>query len=234
MLISVSRSRSLSEVTPRVAEKRGWPAPPFSLTLPELTKRLIDLVFATGLLVVTLPLGLAIGLGVKLNSPGPVLFRHRRVGLAGRSFSCLKFRTMVQDAEEWLERDGALRATYRSNGFKLPAEADPRVTGFGRVLRRTHLDELPQLINVLAGDLSLVGPRPIITEELDFFPDSDRDQLLSVRPGIFGLWTALGRNRVNYPERAAIELRYVETRSNAGDIAILLRHLPVLLHGQSD
>ena len=197
-----------------------------------VTKRLFDILIATSSLVLLSPVILLIALGVKLTSPGPVLFNHGRVGLGRKPFGCLKFRTMVKDAEEWLRRDTHLNSVYRENGFKVPTGADPRVTTFGRILRRTHLDELPQLINVIKGDLSIVGPRPIVTEELGYFPGSDADRLLSVRPGIFGLWTALGQDRVNYPERAHVELSYLDHRSVLFDLAILFRHVPVLLKGQ--
>ncbi len=199
-----------------------------------MTKRLFDIVIATSSLVLLSPVALLIALGVKLTSPGSVLFKHTRVGLERKPFGCLKFRTMVEGAEDWLHSDPHLRSLYRENGFKVPAGADPRVTSFGQILRRTHLDELPQLINVIKGDLSIVGPRPIMTEELEYFPGSDTDRLLSVRPGIFGPWTALGQDRVNYPERAQVELSYLDRRSGLNDLAILLRHVPVLLKGQSD
>ncbi len=197
-----------------------------------MTKRLFDILIATSSLVLLSPVVFLVALGVKLTSPGPVLFNHTRVGLGRKPFGCLKFRTMVKDAEEWLQRDTHLNSVYRENGFKVPTRADPRVTTFGQILRRTHLDELPQLINVIKGDLSIVGPRPIVSEELDCFPGSDVDRLLSVRPGIFGLWTAMGRDRVNYPERAHVELSYLDHRSVLLDLAILFRHVPVLLRGQ--
>ena len=198
-----------------------------------VTKRLFDILVATSSLVLLSPLVVLIALGVKLTSPGPVLFSHARVGLGRRPFGCLKFRTMVEDAEEWLRRDAHLNSVYRENGFKVPVGEDPRVTGFGRILRSTHLDELPQLINVIKGDLSIVGPRPIMTEELDYFPGTDCDRLLSVRPGIFGPWTALGQDRVNYPERARVELSYLDRQSLLRDSVLLFRHVPVLLKGQS-
>jgi len=195
-------------------------------------KRLFDILIATSSLLLLSPVVFLIALGVKLTSPGPVLFNHARVGLGRKPFGCLKFRTMVEDAEQWLRRDTQLNSVYRENGFKVPTGADPRVTTFGHILRRTHLDELPQLINVIKGDLSIVGPRPIVIEELDCFPRPDVDRLLSVRPGIFGLWTAMGQDRVNYPERAQVELSYLDNRSVLFDLVILFRHVPVLLKGQ--
>ena len=197
-----------------------------------VTKRLFDILVATSSLMLLSPLIVLIALGVKLTSPGPVLFSHARVGRGRTPFGCLKFRTMVEDAESWLQRDPHLNSVYLENGFKVPVGEDPRVTGFGRILRSTHLDELPQLINVIKGDLSIVGPRPIVIEELDCFPRPDVDRLLSVRPGIFGLWTAMGQDRVNYPERAQVELSYLDNRSVLFDLVILFRHVPVLLKGQ--
>jgi lipopolysaccharide/colanic/teichoic acid biosynthesis glycosyltransferase len=196
-------------------------------------KRAFDILASLALLTLAFPLCAAVALAVKLTSRGPVLFGHIRCGRGGRDFRCLKFRTMVEDAEKWLERDPALLEAYRENGFKLPLKKDPRVTRVGKVLRFTHLDELPQLLNVLGGNMSLVGPRPIIEEELDWYGDRV-DDLLSVRPGVFGPWTAQGRRRVGYPERAGIEVGYVENGTLLGDVRILLQHFPILLSGQRD
>ncbi len=196
-------------------------------------KRLFDILVSLTLLVLSLPLFVLVALAVKLSSPGPVLFGHARCGRRGREFRCLKFRTMVQDAEEWLERDPELLEAHRRNGFKLPLRADPRVTRVGMLLRFTHLDELPQLLNVLKGDMSLVGPRPIVEEELEWY-GRWAGELLSVRPGIFGPWTAQGKRRVSYPERARVELQYVWNGTFLGDCGILLRHLPILLAGQQE
>jgi lipopolysaccharide/colanic/teichoic acid biosynthesis glycosyltransferase len=138
---------------------------------------------------------------------------------------------MVADAEERLREHPELMERYRANGFKLKCADDPRVTRLGWVLRYTHLDELPQIYNVLVGDMSLVGPRPIVEEELEWYGASSGD-LLSVRPGIFGPWTAQGKDRVEYPARVEVELGYVRGHSLAGDLRILARHVPVLLTGQ--
>lgn len=196
-------------------------------------KRMFDAVGALTLLALSSPLFLVTALVVKMTSRGPVLFGHARCGRGGRKFQCWKFRTMVEDAEDWLDRDPALRAAHRSNGFKLPLHADPRVTRLGRFLRFTHLDELPQLLNVLNGDMSLVGPRPIVDEELAWYGDRSAD-LLSVRPGVFGPWTAQGKRRSAYPERVQVELGYVANGTFLGDCRILLRHLPVLMSGQRE
>jgi exopolysaccharide production protein ExoY len=196
-------------------------------------KRVFDVVASLALLVLSLPLFALVPLAIKLRSPGPVLFGHVRCGRRGRAFRCLKFRTMVEDAEQWLERDAELHDAHRRNGFKLPLRTDPRVTRVGTLLRFTHLDELPQLLNVLKGDMSLVGPRPIVEEELTWY-GRRAAELLAVRPGVFGPWTVQGNRRVGYPERADVELTYVANGTLLGDCKILLRHLPILLSGQRD
>ena len=142
---------------------------------------------------------------------------------------------MIVGAEEWLSRDEKLSVRHREQGFKLPVCEDPRITSIGRILRRSQLDELPQLWNVLMGEMSLVGPRPLVAEELCWFNTEDTKQLLSVRPGIFGPWTAQGRRRPSYPSRAELDLSYVKEGSSVlKDAALLLRHVPVVLRGQSE
>jgi lipopolysaccharide/colanic/teichoic acid biosynthesis glycosyltransferase len=196
-------------------------------------RRALDVVSALILLVATAPLLLgAIGF-LALTTGRPVFFGHRRLGRGGRSFRCWKLRTMRVDAEKVLALRPGLRRLHRRNGFKLPASRDPRIVRGGRWLRRSHLDELPQLFNVLVGDMSLVGPRPIVPDELELF-GKDAKTLLSVRPGIFGAWTSLGRRRPPYPERARIEVEWVRRRSLATDATILLRSFAVVLRGQRE
>jgi lipopolysaccharide/colanic/teichoic acid biosynthesis glycosyltransferase len=195
-------------------------------------KRLFDLVVTSALLLLAAPVLLACALAVKLTSAGPVLFGHERCGRDGAVFRCLKFRTMVTDAEAWLDRDPDLKAHHQRNGFKLKRREDPRVTPVGHFLRYAHLDELPQLLNVLRGEMSLVGPRPVVTEELAWYRERAAE-LLSVRPGIFGPWTAQGRRRVDYPTRVDVELSYVEAEPSVPrDVKLLLRNVPVLIMGQ--
>jgi lipopolysaccharide/colanic/teichoic acid biosynthesis glycosyltransferase len=165
---------------------------------------------------------------VKLDSRGPGLFSHRRLGLNGMGFPCLKFRSMHADADERLRADGPLYREYAANDFKLPAERDPRLTRVGRFLRRTSLDELPQLLNVLRGDMSLVGPRPIVPEELEKYGHGAA-LFLSLKPGITGAWAVNGRSEVAYPDRADLELEYVRAWSLLGDVGILLRTVPAVL-----
>lgn len=185
-------------------------------------KRVIDFVGAIALVIALLPLLLLVSIVIKLDSPGQVLFAHRRLGRHGRHFDCLKFRTMVMDAEHRVFEDEHLRHQYVSNHFKIPSALDPRITRLGRLLRRSSLDELPQLWNVIKGDMALVGPRPIVALEATHYGDQ-LDVLLSVRPGLTGRWAVEGRSRVGYPARVAVELAYVRERSVLLDLAILVK-----------
>ena len=185
-------------------------------------KRTLDIVGALVLIVLTLPTMLLVAAAVFITDPGPVVFRQRRLARDGGSFRIWKFRTMVVDAEERLHGDPALYRQYLENHHKLPAHIDPRITRVGRLLRSTSLDELPQLFNVLAGSMSLVGPRPVLRSELLNY-GAGAEQLLSVRPGMTGLWQVSGRSRVGYPERAEIDLDYASRWTIGMDIGILLR-----------
>ena len=193
-------------------------------------RRGADLVAAAALLLLAAPVLLLCAALVLIESGRPAFFGHRRLGRGGQAFRCWKLRTMVPGAEALLERDAALRSRYVQNGFKLGAGDDPRVTRVGRWLRRRHLDELPQLLNVLQGSMSLVGPRPVVPDELAEYGPHGQD-LLRVRPGITGAWTSLGLRRPDYPERARLELDYVRNRSLRGDLGILLRSMPAVLQG---
>ena len=184
-------------------------------------KRTFDIVASLIGLIVVLPLLGALSMLICCESAGPPLFRHQRVGLRGRRFGCLKLRTMRPDAEKQLRANSALYDEYRRHHFKIPDDRDPRTTRIGRWLRRTSLDELPQLWNVLVGDMSLVGPRPVVDEELALYQGS-RTLLLSMRPGITGAWAVSGRQCVGYPERCDLELRYVREWRPWLDVKILL------------
>ena len=189
-------------------------------------KRVIDAVGAALLLLVWGPMFAIIAVWVKLDSAGPAIYGHERIGQHGRPFRCLKIRSMREDAQSLLESDPELRSRYVENNFKLPALFDPRLTRSGRFLRRTSLDELPQLLNVLRGEMSLVGPRPVVAEEVSRFDDPEL--LLSVRPGITGEWATHGRNAVGYPERARIELNYIRNWSLSRDCVVLLKTIPAI------
>jgi exopolysaccharide production protein ExoY len=151
--------------------------------------------------------------------------------LGGRRFGCLKLRTMRRDAEQRLRADSALYDEYRRHHFKIPDDRDPRTTRIGRWLRRTSLDELPQLWNVLVGDMSLVGPRPVVDEELALYQGSCTT-LLSMRPGITGAWAVGGRDCVGYPERCSLELNYVRQWRPWLDAKILIATVGVVMAPQ--
>ncbi|MEM5454150.1 sugar transferase [Paraburkholderia phytofirmans] len=196
----------------------------------DFTKRTFDILGASVLLLVLLPIFLVIAC-VVLSDGGSAFFGHPRVGRGGRSFRCLKFRSMVPKADvvlaELLATDANAREEWNRD-FKL--KNDVRITTVGRFLRKTSLDELPQLWNVLRGDMSLVGPRPIITKELERY-GSDAHYYLSVRPGVTGLWQVSGRNNVDYATRVALDVSYVKERSTLLDISILLRTFKVVFDG---
>jgi lipopolysaccharide/colanic/teichoic acid biosynthesis glycosyltransferase len=192
-------------------------------------KRVIDITGALLALVVAAPLLAVLSLLVVFESPGNPIFKHSRVGFRGRKFNCLKLRTMRADAESMLRADPEMYEAYRQNHFKIPDRRDPRVTRIGRFLRRTSLDELPQLWNILVGEMSLVGPRPVVEEELALYGD-DKDLMLSVRPGLTGAWAVNGRQAVGYPERCELELGYVRERTMLRDARIVMRTAAVVLH----
>jgi exopolysaccharide production protein ExoY len=180
-------------------------------------------------LVLLSPLYAAIGLVVKLDSPGPVFYRHRRIGRDGRVFHCLKFRTMYRNADsrldEILRRDPQAAAEFAAT-FKL--KNDPRITRIGRILRKTSLDEMPQFINVVAGEMSVVGPRPIVAEELVRYGDW-AGNLLAVRPGVTGHWQVSGRNDTTYDERVALDMHYLRNWSLSEDIRIVFKTIGAIL-----
>lgn len=186
-------------------------------------KRGVDITGALVGLVASAPLMLALAALIRLESKGWPLFLHTRVTRDGHRFGCLKLRTMQVDAEAQLERDAMLFDSYVRNNYKIPEDQDPRVTRLGRFLRRTSLDEVPQFWNVLVGDMSLVGPRPLVPSELEHYTGARQRLLLSMRPGLTGAWAVSGRHGVSYPERTEIELSYVRSWSLASDVVVLLR-----------
>src|ERR1700689_4808819 len=191
-------------------------------------KRGFDLVVASFILFGCAPLMLFLALAVCLDG-GPALFGHRRVGAGGREFTCWKFRSMVVDAEaalaHTLAHDPLARREWERD-FKL--RKDPRVTPLGKFLRKSSLDELPQLFGVLMGDMSLIGPRPIVWDEVARYGPAFADYT-ACRPGITGLWQVSGRNDIAYAERVAIDRHYARSWSFQGDVAILWRTLGVVL-----
>jgi lipopolysaccharide/colanic/teichoic acid biosynthesis glycosyltransferase len=213
--------RQLIELTP--PSLRGW-----QLAL----KRAMDLGGAVAGLALLGPVMLVLAAIVRLDSAGPALFVQRRVGAKGRLFHCFKFRSMKQDAEQILRANPELYRKYLASHFKLPERDDPRLTRVGRFLRKTSLDELPQLFNVLLGQMSLVGPRPIVPAELEHYGYEAALVFMSLKPGMTGAWAVNGRSKVGYPGRAQMELDYIRRWSLLGDLAILLRTVPAVLGGR--
>jgi exopolysaccharide production protein ExoY len=196
----------------------------------DVVKRIFDFLFSVTVLSLLLPFLALIAAAIKIKSPGPILFSHTRIGRGGRPFQCLKFRSMYIDAEERLEKllasDAALRNEWdRTHKLK----NDPRILPFGEFLRKTSLDELPQFWNVIKGDLSVVGPRPVVQKEVSQHFGAKAAKILSIRPGITGLWQTSGRSSLSYPERVALEATYVERRSFLLDLQLVLRTVPAML-----
>ena len=187
-------------------------------------KRLLDAVLGAALLVCALPLLLAVGLAVLAASGWPVLYASERVGLGGRPFRMQKFRTMISDADRVIERWRETRLDLADEyGKNFKVKDDPRITPLGRLLRKTSLDELPQLWNVVRGDMSLVGPRPVPGKEMEDQYGAMTGQVLSVRPGMTGLWQINGRSRTTYEERVRMDLTYAQDLSLLGDVKVLLK-----------
>lgn len=192
-------------------------------------KRFFDLAFSLTMLIVLSPLLLLLALLVVLTSRGPAIYRHRRLGKNGRIIQVLKFRTMVDHADQHLDSLTARQRREFSERFKL--ENDPRVTAFGRFLRRTSLDELPQLVNIVLGEMSLVGPRPVVAEEAAKY-GADRERFLSVTPGLTGYWQAYARSSCDYEQRMRMELEYVGHANALWDLQILLATCRTVLLGK--
>jgi lipopolysaccharide/colanic/teichoic acid biosynthesis glycosyltransferase len=188
-------------------------------------KRVLDIGLCLSALVLLGPVLLTIGLLVKIDSPGPAFYRRRVLGRGGGQFDAFKLRTMRTDGEQILDRHPELRAQLAQD-HKL--ENDPRVTKLGAFLRKTSIDELPQLVNVLRGEMSLIGPRMISPPELTRY-GAHADELLSVRPGISGLWQVSGRSSLAPDDRVRLDLRYIRTRTVWGDIVLIARTIPAVL-----
>lgn len=185
-------------------------------------KRALDIIGAIIGLVIFSPFFIVIPFLFLLGeNKGPVFFKQVRIGEKGKEFRIYKFRTMIVNAEEKLKKNKELYRKYLDNNYKLEQHEDPRITGLGRFLRKTSLDEIPQFLNVLKGEMSLVGPRPVVVEELEEYQEKVHE-FLSVKPGVTGYWQVSGRSDVGYPERVDLELYYVYNASVWFDIKILL------------
>ncbi|KGT37743.1 multidrug MFS transporter [Heyndrickxia coagulans P38] len=197
-----------------------------------LCKRTIDLVISIISLIILSPLFLFIGFFYLFGeNKGPLIFKQKRVGKNGELFYIYKFRSMIVDADEKLKANKVLYQKYLKNNYKLEPEEDPRITKLGRFLRKTSLDEIPQLINVIKGDMSLVGPRPVVEEELKEYGSKVKN-FLSVKPGVTGYWQVSGRSNVGYPNRVDIELFYVENQSFKLDLSILIKTIRIVILGK--
>lgn len=194
----------------------------------DLTKRLFDIILSTITLIMVLPLFPFIALAIKLDSKGHVFHKRLVVGKNGRAFYALKFRSMIENADNCIDDCPEIKDEYIDN---VKAKNDPRVTNVGKFLRKSSLDELPQLLNVIMGDMSLVGPRIISFPELEKF-GGWQDKLLEVKPGITGLWQVSGRSNLPYEERINLNIKYIENRNLLMDILILLRTILVVIIGE--
>ena len=186
----------------------------------KIVKRGMDIFIASISLVLLLPLFLIITIAIKLDSKGKVIFKHKRIGKDGKEIYIYKFRTMVENAQDLIKSfTPEQKKEFREN-FKL--ENDPRITKVGNFLRKNSLDELPQLINILKGDLALIGPRPVINDELEKY-STNKSKFLSVTPGLTGYWAANGRSNTTYEQRMEMELYYIDNLSLKMDIKVFFK-----------
>ncbi len=218
-MIRENHKRRLSSSAPR---RNGY----------EVGKRVIDISLSCGILLFFSPVWVVIGILIKASSPGPILYRRTVVGKDGRKFTYYKFRSMVAGDDshhkEWLRQFITHDAPYRGGTFKVLS--DPRVTRVGRILRRLSFDEVPQLINVLRGDMSIVGPRPPIVFEFELYDDQAK-QRLAVKPGITGLYQVSARSQVPFSQMLAMDLDYIRRRSIWLDLQIMVRTVGVMFSG---
>lgn len=191
-------------------------------------KRGCDLVISIAMLVVLSPVFLVISLLIACTSEGNVIYRHRRIGKNGKNIEVLKFRTMVKGADQYVALFDLAQKQEWMSKYKL--EHDPRVTPIGKFLRKSSMDELPQLINIIRGEMSLVGPRPVISEELEKY-GVNKEKFLSVKPGLTGYWQAYARNNCDYERRMQMELEYVDHANLLWDIQILFVTFKAVFQG---
>jgi lipopolysaccharide/colanic/teichoic acid biosynthesis glycosyltransferase len=200
-----------------------------------VARRLLDIVVAAGALLVLAPLFAAIALAIRLESSGPAIFRQQRLGRGRRQFTVLKFRTMRHEADATPHREYVrsliARGGAHEHGRLYKLSVDDRVTRVGRILRSWSLDELPQLVNVLRGEMALVGPRPVVPYEVEHYPDSYLSRF-AVKPGLTGLWQVSGRNERTYDEMVRFDIEYAQRSSLLLDLRILARTVPVVLGRQ--
>ncbi len=192
-------------------------------------KRLFDIVLSVVAIILLSPILLILFIIVKATSKGPAIYKHKRVGKDGKTIYIYKFRSMVVDADKMIHNFTPEQKAEFEKNFKL--ENDPRVTKIGKFLRKTSLDELPQLFNILKGDIAFIGPRPVIQAETELY-GSNRELLLSIRPGLTGFWASNGRSDTSYKRRRAMELYYVKNRSFGFDIKIFFKTVISVFKGE--
>lgn len=196
-------------------------------------KRIFDISFSFLALLLCLPIFLLIALAIRLNSPGPVIYSHERIGRGGKAFRCYKFRTMYPDADarlqELLDSDPIMRTEWVAHR-KL--KNDPRVTPVGRFLRKTSLDEFLQFWNVFKGDLSIVGPRPVVREEVTDYLGEKAIKILSVRPGLTCIWQVSGRSDTSYPHRIKLDEQYIDNHSFLLDLRLIAKTIPSMINSR--
>lgn len=195
----------------------------------DIVKRGIDIIISGIGLLLCLPLFIIIAILIKIDSRGPIFFKHKRIGKHGKDLYIYKFRTMIDNAEAAIKLFTPEQKKEFETNYKL--EHDPRVTRIGKFLRKTSLDELPQIINILKGEMSIIGPRPIVKNELEKY-GTNKEKFLSVAPGLTGYWAANGRSDVSYEERMALELYYVDNRSLGLDLKIFIKTVGSVLTGR--
>ena len=227
--IKVLQVLTKNKLIPSIFQKIHFKSRSQNILSNQFIKRAFDVLFSLSVLIVFLPLYLLLSFLIAISSPGPIFYFQERAGKNFKKFKCIKFRTMVQNADEVLESIMAsspqIKAEFESN-FKL--REDPRITWIGKFLRLTSLDEFPQFWNVLKGDMSVVGPRPLVTEELCKYGDKI-GKVLTIRPGITGLWQVSGRNDIPYPQRVQIDVYYVNYYNWMIDIWIIFKTIGIII-----
>lgn len=201
----------------------------FTVAMSYGIKRFLDIVLSLAALIVLLPLFIVLAFLIKITSPGPVFFVQTRVGRFGRHFLFYKFRSMYVDAEK--RKAELLSRNQSGDGVIFKMKDDPRITSIGRILRKTSMDELPQFLNVLFGDMSLVGPRPPLPSEVKQYSLEARKRL-NVQPGLTCLWQVSGRSDIPFQEQVSLDKQYISSRSLKSDLVILLRTIPAILSGR--
>ncbi len=225
MMLAASRRSTFTNLRARIAV-RSWL---LKLALRAAARRTVDIAGGAAGLVALSPVFVVTALAIRLDSPGPVFFRQTRVGKRGRLFTMYKFRSMRTTAEvekQTLDADNESR-----DGVLFKMRRDPRVTRVGRIIRRLSIDELPQLINIVRGDMSIVGPRPALPSEVEQY-DFEARKRLQARPGLTCLWQIGGRSELAFSEQIDLDLRYLQSRSLKADIGIIARTVPVVITGK--